>query len=87
MSAPLPFDQELFDLLVCPEARTPLKWTGEQLVSTDPETRRAYPVIDGIPVMLIDSSQRLDEAVWQAAMDAEGPVGRGPAATGEAAQA
>ena len=76
----LPFDRDLFDLLVCPQARSPLKWTGSRLVSTDPATRRAYPVDDGIPVMLIDRSQILDEATWQAAMTGEGPVGQGAAA-------
>ena len=76
----LPFDQDLFDLLVCPEARVPLKFVGGKLVSTDPATRRAYRVDDGIPVMLIEESQTLDEGAWQACMAQAGPIGGGVAA-------
>jgi uncharacterized protein YbaR (Trm112 family) len=54
-----PFDPDLFDLLVCPEARTPLKWVEGRLVSTDPATRRAYRVDGDIPVMLLDESSIL----------------------------
>jgi uncharacterized protein YbaR (Trm112 family) len=75
----LPFDQDLFDLLVCPEARVPLKFTGGRLVSTDARTRRSYRVDDGIPVMLMEESKVLDEATWQAAMASDGPVGGGVA--------
>lgn len=75
----LPFDQDLFDLLVCPEARVPLKFTGGRLVSTDPRTRRSYRVDDGIPVMLMEESTVLDEAAWQTAMAGDGPVGGGVA--------
>ncbi len=79
ISSNLPFDQDLFDLLVCPQARTPLKFTGGRLVSTDAATRRSYRVDDGIPVMLLEESQELDEQTWRAAMAADGPVGGGVA--------
>jgi uncharacterized protein YbaR (Trm112 family) len=76
----LPFDQDLFDLLVCPEARVPLKFSAGRLVSTDPATRRSYRIDDGIPVMLVEESTVLDEAAWKTAMAAQGPVGAGVAA-------
>lgn len=76
----LPFDQDLFDLLVCPMARVVLKYSGGRLVSTDSATRRAYRVDDGIPVMLVEESSVLDEATWRTAMAGEGPVGAGVAA-------
>ncbi len=76
----LPCDPDLFDLLVCPQARTPLKWIGGELVSTDPATRRAYPVRDGIPIMLLDESRILDQADWERRMAEPGPVGAGAAA-------
>ncbi|MDA3962068.1 MAG: Trm112 family protein [Planctomycetota bacterium] len=75
--ADLPIDQDLFDLLVCPESRAPLKFVDGRLVSTDAKTRRAYRIDEGIPVMLIDESQQLDADAWQALMDADGPVGAG----------
>ena len=76
----LPFDQDLFDLLVCPEARVPLKFCGGRLVSTDAATRRSYRVEDGIPVMLMEESSVMDEAAWRTAMAGAGPVGAGVAA-------
>lgn len=76
----LPCDPDLFDLLVCPEARVPLKWVQGRLVSTDPATRRAYRVVDGYPDLIRDHGQVLDQAAWEACMAAPGPVGGGLAA-------
>ena len=50
-------DKELLAILVCPESRTPVVQKGDWLYSTDPATRRRYPVRDGIPIMLIDESE------------------------------
>jgi len=77
MAAPLPFDQDLFDLLVCPLARTPLAWVEGRLVSTDRATRRAYRVDGDIPVMLIDQSEELPQDEWERLMALGGPVGQG----------
>ena len=76
----LPIDQDLFDILVCPLSREPLKYIEGLLVSTDGKTRRAYRIDDGIPVMLIDESETLSSGEWQRLMDAKGPVGGGIAA-------
>ena len=73
----LPIDQDLFDLLVCPLSRAPLKYVDGRLVSTDPETRRAYRIDGDIPVMLIEEGEPLEPEAWQALMDQEGPVGAG----------
>ncbi len=80
MTAQLPFDPDLFDLLVCPLARAPLAWVEGKLVSTDPATRRSYRVDGDIPVMLIDESTELAEPEWQRLMALGGPVGQGVAA-------
>lgn len=77
MAATLPIDQDLFDILVCPLSKAPLKWVEGALVSTDAATRRRYTVQNGIPIMLLEASQTLDEAEWQRLMDADGPVGQG----------
>jgi uncharacterized protein YbaR (Trm112 family) len=76
----LPIDRDLFDLLVCPEARVPLKLVAGKLISTDAQTRRAYRIDDGIPVMLVEESQVLPESEWRDAMSGPGPVGAGVAA-------
>ena len=59
MSTPL--DAELMQILVCPESHAPLKQVDDWLYSTDEATRRRYPVRDGIPIMLIDESEVVDE--------------------------
>lgn len=54
-------DPKLLDLLVCPLSKGPLKWneaTGE-LIS--PGARLAYPVRDGIPIMLASEARVIDE--------------------------
>jgi len=65
-------DPELLSLLVCPLSRAPLVQDGATLVSTDPATRRRYRIDDGIPVMLVEESEELEEAVWKAIMEKAG---------------
>jgi uncharacterized protein YbaR (Trm112 family) len=65
----MPIDPELLELLVCPLSRKPLVADGETLVSTDPATRRRYRIDDGIPVMLVDESEELDEATWRGILE------------------
>lgn len=61
-------DTELLKILVCPETKAPLVLDGETLVSTDADSRRRYRIEDGIPVMLIDDSEILDEQEWREIM-------------------
>ncbi len=50
-------DAELLALLVCPLTRTPLRQEGEELVSD--EAGLAYPIRDGVPVLLVEEARRL----------------------------
>lgn len=50
---------ELLAMLRCPLSRAPLVLVDDWLYSTDPSTRRRYPIRDGIPVMLMDESQEV----------------------------
>ena len=54
-------DSELIKILVCPESHARLIQVGDWLYSTDPATRRRYPVREGIPIMLIEESEVVDE--------------------------
>jgi len=54
-------DADLLKILVCPDSKAPLIQVGDWLYSTDPATRRRYPIRDGIPIMLIDESEVLSE--------------------------
>ena len=55
-------DSKLLDILVCPLCKGPLAYrkdAGELVCKAD---RLAYPVKDGIPVMLEDDARKLDPA-------------------------
>lgn len=64
-----PVDPELMKILVCPESHARLVQVGDWLCSTDAATRRRYPVREGIPIMLIDESEVLDEADFEKVMN------------------
>ncbi|HEX8482188.1 MAG TPA: Trm112 family protein [Allosphingosinicella sp.] len=50
---------ELLALLVCPVTRTPLKWDPERQELVSEAAAVAYPVRDGVPVMLIEEARPL----------------------------
>ena len=50
-------DRRMLDIMECPVAHAPLVQVGNWLYSTDRETRRKYPIRDGIPIMLIGESE------------------------------
>ncbi len=64
-------DPKLMEILVCPLSHAPLKEVDGWLVSTDPETRRRYPIRDGIPVMMLDESEEMSEEAWKQALEHE----------------
>jgi len=53
----MPIRQELLDILVCPECKTPVKLTpgGDGLKCST--CRRVYPIKDDIPVMLLEEAK------------------------------
>ena len=61
-------DAELLRIMVCPLSHAPLEQVGDWLYSTDPATRRKYPIRDGIPIMLIDESEVADQAEFDRVM-------------------
>ena len=56
MSAP---DSKLLEVLVCPQTRTPLRYDREKQELISETARLAYPVRDGVPIMLIDEAREL----------------------------
>ena len=58
-------DMQLLDILVCPVTKGPLKFDkgSQELVSTS--ARLAYPVRDGIPVMLEDEAREISEDEYE----------------------
>lgn len=54
-------DKKLLDILVCPVSKAPLQWHAEQQELVCKVSRLAYPVRDGIPVMLETEARRLND--------------------------
>ncbi len=50
-------DKKLLDLLVCPVSKGPLEQIGDELVCK--VSKLAYPIKDGIPVMLPEEARDL----------------------------
>jgi len=65
-------NQELLDILCCPETKADLVLDGNFLVSTDKKTRRRYRIEDDIPIMLIDESEQLEVKTWEEIMKRHG---------------
>ncbi len=51
--------ERLTDILACPVCKGPLQWRPEAQEFLCRADRLAYPVRDGIPVMLPDEARRL----------------------------
>lgn len=54
-------DKRLLDILVCPVSKAPLVWNPEKQELVCKASRLAYPVRDGVPVMLEDEARTLTE--------------------------
>jgi uncharacterized protein YbaR (Trm112 family) len=62
-------DPKFLAILVCPLSHASLVEDGDYLVSTDAKTRRRYRIENGIPNLLINESEELDEATWRQIME------------------
>jgi uncharacterized protein YbaR (Trm112 family) len=54
-------DPELLAILVCPETRGPLRYDAEAEELISEQAGLAYPVRDGVPIMLVEEARRLTE--------------------------
>ena len=52
-------DAKLLEILVCPVTKGPLVYDREKQELVSVAARLAYPIRDGIPVMLEDEARRL----------------------------
>jgi uncharacterized protein YbaR (Trm112 family) len=55
-------DPKLLEILVCPLTKGPLHYdaAAQELISD--QAGLAYPIRDGIPIMLVDEARRLDDS-------------------------
>ena len=54
-------DPKLLEILVCPVTKGPLEFDKEAQELVSKQAGLAYPVRDGIPIMLPDEARRLDD--------------------------
>jgi len=54
-------DPKLLENLVCPLTKTPLRYDAKKNELISDEARLAYPIRDGVPIMLRDVARSLDE--------------------------
>jgi uncharacterized protein len=55
-------DPKLLEILVCPLTKGPLTYDRERQELVSEKARLAYPIRDGIPIMLVDEARRLDDS-------------------------
>ncbi len=54
-------DPKLLELLVCPLTKAPLRYDADAQELISDQARLAYPIRDGIPIMLVDEARSLDD--------------------------
>ena len=59
MSEPA-FDPHMLEALVCPQTQGTLRYDAETQELISENANLAFPIRDGIPVMLVDEARHLD---------------------------
>ena len=52
-------DPKLLEILVCPLTKAPLRYDAEAQELISDQAGLAYPIRDGIPIMLVDEARSL----------------------------
>ena len=58
-------DPKLLEILVCPLTKSPLRYDAARQELISDKARLAYPIRDGIPIMLVEEARSLDGAPAQ----------------------
>jgi uncharacterized protein YbaR (Trm112 family) len=58
-------DPKLLEILVCPITKGPLVYDKDKQELISKSARLAYPIRDGIPVMLEDEARRLEPKEYE----------------------
>jgi uncharacterized protein len=54
-------DPRLLEVLVCPLTKTTLRYDSERQELISEAARLAYPIRDGVPIMLPDEARKLED--------------------------
>ncbi|MGR3514396.1 MAG: Trm112 family protein [Paracoccaceae bacterium] len=60
MSGASEFDRRMLEALVCPATRAQLTYNADRHELISKAAHLAYPIRDGIPIMLVDEARKLD---------------------------
>ena len=52
-------DPKLLEILVCPLTKTPLDYDDAKQELVSRQAKLAFPIRDGIPIMLVDEARKL----------------------------
>ena len=52
----------LLEVLVCPLTKVPLQYDKERQELVSPQAKLAYPIRNGIPIMLVDEARHLKDS-------------------------
>ena len=55
-------DPKLLEILVCPLTHGPLRYDAARGELVSERAGLAYPIRDGIPIMLVEEARKLDDA-------------------------
>lgn len=61
MSKSFSFDTSLLEILVCPVSKNPLVYDKEKNELVCSKSKLAYPIRDGIPVLLSEQARKLNK--------------------------
>ena len=56
-----PIDRKLLELLVCPVTKATLEYDAESQELISRTAKLAYPIRNGIPIMLPDEARKLED--------------------------
>ena len=59
-STPASVDPKLLEMLVCPVTKGPLSYDASTQELISKQAKLAYPIRDGIPIMLPDEARAID---------------------------
>lgn len=59
--AAAPVDPKLLELLVCPVTKGPLTYDRARNELVSEKAGLAFPIRDGIPIMLVDEARQIDD--------------------------
>jgi uncharacterized protein len=68
-------DTQLLEILACPDDKGPLLYFEDEDRLYNPRLKRSYAIREGIPIMLVDEAETVDDATHErlvAKAEAEG---------------